>query len=446
MTMTDNTVIIDDILNDNEINNNEINNNIIAINKKYILLLGVSGVGKSTLINCFIPNAAKTFEGEQQSLSRTTTDISYYDYNFENQDYVLIDTPGVFDHVLHTFDKSCMHLENILKEIEYIDHVWFCINATKDHVRNIDLEAKRVLDKFPHLLLKTSIIITKCDLLDPLSMPKFIHNYKKSKIFTNTIGTLSTYLHAFTNNQHKLLQIIKKQDNNFNSKINDKINNKINDIINNLSIDLTDCNKWFDNNNLNYQLLFNDIKTEKIRIKEYYNIENNIIIPIINNIQQHFYNNNLYTYGYYKLHNDKINKTNLLSCLFISCIVLFGIMVINIDMYLSINLILGCIISSIIICVLFPSLGVYFVNLLNYLNDKTKPNKITLITYDHYKTIDIKLKLIELNDKGNDNILIQDKIYYESGNIFYEGTLYGNTFNLGKFYNDDGTLLYHKKL
>ena len=68
------------------------------------------------------------------------------------------------------------------------------------------------------------------------------------------------------------------------------------------------------------------------------------------------------------------------------------------------------------------------------------------ITYEHYKTNNIKLKLLKLNKIGNNNILIQDKIYYESGNIFYEGTLYGNTFNLGKFYNDDGTLLYHKKL
>ena len=72
--------------------------------------------------------------------------------------------------------------------------------------------------------------------------------------------------------------------------------------------------------------------------------------------------------------------------------------------------------------------------------------KVITINYEYYENNKITLKLLQLDNKGNNNILIQDKIYYASGKLFFDGTLYGNTFNLGKFYKEDGSLLYHKKI
>jgi len=418
------------------------------MNKKNILLVGVSGVGKSSLINCFIPNAAKTFEGDQytQSLSRTTTDISYYDYNFENQECILIDTPGVFDHVLQSFDKSCLHLENILKEVDYIDYVWFCISATKDKIREIDIEAKKVLNKFPHLLSRTSVIITKCDLLDQISMPNFINTYRRSSVGNDTSGiyTLPTYLHAAMNKEHKLLQIIKKTTNtniinNYVRTETDKLNNYVRTETGNINYYKSLVHtEWFNNyndKNGQYKTLFNDInKVERSDIKEYYSVENNITIPIIQQIQQQFYDKNLYSNEYLNYCNKQNDNSFIGPIVAIVCVIMT---------FCSHK---GMCHADTFIFTVTAALLTGILCLIHRLIYNNKYIFVKTITYKHYNTKNIKLKLLVLNEKGNNNILIQDKIYYESGNIFYEGTLYGNTFNLGKFYNDDGTLLYHKKL
>lgn len=67
------------------------------------------------------------------------------------------------------------------------------------------------------------------------------------------------------------------------------------------------------------------------------------------------------------------------------------------------------------------------------ISDPTTDTKVILVLYFSGGNVTSKM------------IKNKDIIRYSSGNIFYDGTFHGNTFDVGKFYHEDGELMYDKK-
>jgi len=358
---------------------------------KTILLLGASDVGKSTLINHFIPDSAETCKKKFYQCERTITDITHYKCEYNNNKYIFIDCPGTFEQLLNTTEKSYEHLENILMNIGIIDNIIFCINPTSCGIRKIDIETKNIIDRFKHLLKKICIVITKCDLLDESSMNNFLEEYLMCDKFKN-IPVFTKY----RNNIQKKYPEIK---------------------------DVSNIQVFF-----NYVDTINnsDISEKKIIINEKF-------VPEIKKLQKYMHDNNLYTMNYEK-YND--NYTFNIYCFVFLTIILCIFASFNIQS--SQNIILGLITYIIIIIVIWLK-G----------NEKY-----------YYNINGNNIELIKLTRVKNNTIKIQDKIFYDdkdnndkgclfkeiNDKIFFEGCLYGNTFDQGKFYNIDGSLKYKKKV
>lgn len=125
-----------------------------------ILILGRTGVGKSSLINCiFGKELAKVSDVKPQTKG-------FYYYTAENTPVSIIDSEGYelenseeFSPILKEF------VESSFKEIEKQVHLaWYCIAAPSARVLPFDLENIKTLieQKIP-----VAVTITKCDLDDP---------------------------------------------------------------------------------------------------------------------------------------------------------------------------------------------------------------------------------------------------------------------------------------
>lgn len=71
-------------------------------------------------------------------------------------------------------------------------------------------------------------------------------------------------------------------------------------------------------------------------------------------------------------------------------------------------------------------------------------NRTSNINYKKFTNNIIFIKLVNITSVTIPNQLIYDTIYYPSGKKFYEGTLYGNIFNVGTFYKETGEVFYEK--
>ena len=63
-------------------------------------------------------------------------------------------------------------------------------------------------------------------------------------------------------------------------------------------------------------------------------------------------------------------------------------------------------------------------------------------TYNKLSTHHIFLRKIEKT--STDDAIINCRIEYDNGATFYQGRMYGFKFHIGKFYYEDGEILYNK--
>ena len=156
-----------------------------------------------------------------------------------------------------------------------------------------------------------------------------------------------------------------------------------------------------------------NIKNKKTQHKI---LEENFYIPKINDIQTEMLNNNLYPLDYKKF------DTGINYATYITIFVIFSIIV---GLLINIMILPFIIILSIIaycIC--------YF----------DRNGDLTPIV------VSANISLIKLNSVSKTCVPIRTIINYKSGKKFYEGTMYGNNFNQGIFYKENGEVLYEKIL
>lgn len=357
-----------------------------------VFVMGSCSVGKSTLINKFIPNVARVNDDYvgNQNIRRTTTDISYYSMPKNGtMNVTFIDSPGLFDQIIISYESCCEHLEHIFKEVKFIDYVIFCISASKHGIRKIDLESLKILHNFPTFLKdRTFIYITKTDLLDDVENANFRRHCYNNELI----------------NRYKI----------FNS---DKIEN-------NSSL----MNMFTSKNPRNLCNI----------------IEEQHKIPIIEKLQLEMISNNLYSNGYLKYEKPYINhKKNLLFTVCALQIIALIYLAFSNNFGL-LGILLSFIVSGSVLIILYMAIDVSImcgVSFLTHINQK--------YTFKYRKyglDYEIQIKLCKINSVFHNNAPIEDTIFYASGECFFRGTLYGNSFNQGIFYNKDGSILYEKKL
>lgn len=71
---------------------------------------------------------------------------------------------------------------------------------------------------------------------------------------------------------------------------------------------------------------------------------------------------------------------------------------------------------------------------------------VTNILVKKFEEKRIRLQVVHLENVSIPNNLTYDIIRYESGKVFYQGTLYGNIFNVGTFFTESGEILYNKEV
>lgn len=95
-----------------------------------IALIGNSRVGKSSFIKKYLAvdqtNKIK-IQNNNNVLSSTTRVISAY----QCESNILYDTKGIYETSLISYESCCRSLERTLREINQIDYIIFCIQATK---------------------------------------------------------------------------------------------------------------------------------------------------------------------------------------------------------------------------------------------------------------------------------------------------------------------------
>jgi GTPase SAR1 family protein len=305
----------------------------------YCILLGVSGSGKSNFVrNCVVNNDIQV--GDVDKVSRTTNQIVGYKY----KNITLFDTPGVFDNLTHNDKLIKSHIETIFRKIKKIDYILLCIPATKHGVREVDILTKKTLNRYKSLQGRIFVYISKTDLLGREQLNTYIRAYQSCTLFQSC----KTFMGAYG-----VYQSI-------------------------YSISASPVGKDIIFNFMEYK---NPKTTEEM-------IEDDIMLPFINSIQNYLLNHNLYPVNY------KVNDTNSwLTKKFFNTIIIENTQILD-------------------------------------------------------PTTDIKVILTLYNSGGNvasKMIKNKDIIRYANGNIFYDGTLHGNIFDIGKFYHEDGELMYDKK-
>lgn len=172
--------------------------------------------------------------------------------------------------------------------------------------------------------------------------------------------------------------------------------------------------------------IYNSNATTKPSILDYMNtknkktqhkiLEENLYIPKINEIQTEMMNNNLYPIDYKKFDIGFEYKKMVIILMIIS--------------------IVGGILTNPIIIPFIIILGP-LIYCIYYFDEKAE-----FIPSEKVANI----RLIKLNNVSKNLAPIRTVINYKSGKKFYEGTMYGNTFNQGIFFKETGEVLYEKIL
>lgn len=182
------------------------------------------------------------------------------------------------------------------------------------------------------------------------------------------------------------------------------------------------------------------VSGKKTSINEAQNIENELVLPLIDSIQKI-----MISEGYY---SEKYSVHNIINNQSVNCSVNFTwtaqlilfvyLLIVNlINLPKSLNLLANIIGYTAFTLRLFQVPNEVHTNTTNY-----KCNKV--IHYKKYVDKQITLELYHYPQVKTSLAIIKDEIHYASGKLFYSGTLYGNKFGSGKFYYEDGTLMYEK--
>lgn len=354
--------------------------------KNYIVgILGNQRVGRSTLINHYIPNAIKISESDQLlPISEADKSIHYYKvYDNTKKDITFVDTPSIFNQHTTSLIEAINNIEYIFDRVNNLDYIILCISATKHGIREIDLEVLKILYKISHALWnRIFIYITKTDLLNDLENDKFMKSY-----LNNNIVSLSKI---------------------FSYKDIDNINTSFVKFLTSKNI-----YSWHDIMEMEYK------------------------IPIINKLQSEITCNKLYTKKYIQKHSSGYYK-NIENILYFILLILVSYILFTYN-----SGILNIISCLIIIVRMFTHIKW----LINNLCFSSKYDNQSKVTCSYREILDFTIILYEnINEGVYKHKYIEDSIFYSSGELFFKGTLYGNQFNKGIFYNKDGTIFYEKKL
>lgn len=148
----------------------------------FVILIGRTNVGKSTLINLLVGEKVAAIANKVQTTRTAIRGI----VNRENSQIVFIDTPGI--HKPKTKLNETM-VETSFASIPDADVVLFLIEATSDEIGRGD---RIILEKIKEAKRKTILIINKIDLVKREKLLNLIDIYSKEYNFEAVIPISAT--------------------------------------------------------------------------------------------------------------------------------------------------------------------------------------------------------------------------------------------------------------